>query len=177
MYIFHLSVIGRGKRYDVRQHNLAFLCCLLLKSIPTFMCVWKKTALNLSWPFEKGWETWEDMSIEAIRTGGALNNFRKRDASMTASKIEVGKRTYWFDYIQHCTPSPLFLFSNTPLKPLDVRGEQSPADGVKWRKKMLLKVLRNRKTKNGLPLFVNMLLHFAVPWILKVIKCTNPTLI
>lgn len=108
LYTLYLSIIGWGNWYDVRQHNLAFLCCLRSKSIPTFMCVWKRrprqNALNLSWPFEKGWETWKEMSIEAIRTGRALNNFRKRDASMSASKIEVGRG-----------PIDSSIFSTAPL--------------------------------------------------------------
>lgn len=155
LYTLHLSVIGWGKRYDVRQHNLAFLCCLLLKSIPTFMCVCEKrrprqNALNLSWPFEKGWETWEEMSIEAIRTGGALNYFRKRDASMTASKIEVGRGPI-DSTIFSTAPLHLSFYSQTRLWSLLMsEANKAPLMGSSGEKKMLLKVLRNRKTKNGL---------------------------
>ncbi len=154
LYTLHLSVISWGKRYDVRQHNLGFLCCLCLKSIPAFMSVCEKrrprqNALNLNWPFEKGWETWEEMSIDAIRTGGALNNFRKRDASMTASKSEVGRGPI-DSTIFRTTPLHLSFILTHAFEASWCQRRTKPGWWGQMEKKMLLKVLRNRQTKKGL---------------------------
>lgn len=55
----------------------------------------------------------------------------------SATKIEVGRESIDSTAFTPVPHSPLFLFSNTPLKPLGVGGEQSPVDGVKWWEKAL----------------------------------------
>lgn len=165
----------RYKRDDDRPHNLIFLCCPQSRSILTSVCVCEKrkqrqNALNLSWPFGKGWKTWKEMSIEAIRTGGALNTFRKRDVSTTASKIEVGRGPI-DSTIFSTAPLHLSFYSQTCLWSLLMRGEQSSADGVKWRKKEVLKSSEKQENKKWMvPLSLNMV-HFGA--FLKVIKCTK----
>lgn len=130
----------------------------------------RQNVLNLSWPFGKDWKTWEEMSIEAIRTGGALNTFRKRDVGTTASKIEVGRGPIDSTIFSTASLHPSF-YSQTRLWSLLMRGEQSPSDGVKWRgKKDVLKSSEKQDNIKWTFLLSLNMVHFGF---LKVIKCTK----
>lgn len=109
----------------------------------------RQNALNFSWPFEKGWKTWEEMSTEAIRTGGALKMLRKWEVSTTTSEIEVGRGP--IELIQLYSALHLFTSFFILKHAFEAFWCQRRTKPSWWGqmegKKMLLKVLRNRKTK------------------------------